>query len=112
MKPTSDSSTFHNAENGFCVLRAKARGHRDLVRVVGHAATISAGEWITASGEWINDRAPGQQFRARFLKASAPSSMDGIEKYPGPGMIRGIGSKPSERKSSTSSRPRPIGFAR
>ena len=41
--------TFHNAENGFCVLRAKARGHRDLVTVVGHAAIISAGEWITAS---------------------------------------------------------------
>ena len=36
--------TFHNAENGFCVLRAKARGHRDLVTVVGHAAIISAGE--------------------------------------------------------------------
>jgi exodeoxyribonuclease V alpha subunit len=51
--------TFHNAENGFCVLRAKARGHRDLVTVVGHAAIISAGEWITASGEWINDRAHG-----------------------------------------------------
>ena len=86
--------TFHNAENGFCVLRAKARGHRDLVTVVGHAAVISAGEWITASGEWINDRAHGQQFKARFLKTSAktsaPSSIDGIEKYLGSGMIRGI----------------------
>src|ERR1019366_9167784 len=30
--------TYHNAENGFCVLRAKARGHRDVVTVVGHAA--------------------------------------------------------------------------
>ena len=88
MKPTSQSTTqevlaglvervaFHNDENGFCVLRAKARGHRDLVTVVGHAATISAGEWITASGEWINDRAHGQQFKARFLKTSAPSSID------------------------------------
>ena len=83
--------TFHNAENGFCVLRAKARGHRDLVTVVGHAATISAGEWITASGEWINDRTHGQQFKARFLKTSAPTSIDGIEKYLGSGMIRGIG---------------------
>src|SRR5450631_2502586 len=53
--------TFHNAENGFCVLRAKARGHRDLVTVVGHAAIVSAGEWITASGEWINDRAHGSR---------------------------------------------------
>ena len=83
--------TFHNAENGFCVLRAKARGHRELVTVVGHAATISAGEWITASGEWVNDRTHGQQFKARFLKTSAPTSVDGIEKYLGSGMIRGIG---------------------
>jgi hypothetical protein len=36
--------TFHNAENGFCVLRVKARGHRDLITVVGHAAAITAGE--------------------------------------------------------------------
>jgi hypothetical protein len=48
--------TYHNVENGFCVLRAKARGHRDVVTVVGHAAAIAAGEWITASGEWVNDR--------------------------------------------------------
>src|SRR5213076_1163340 len=65
MKPQPESSTqevlaglvervtFHNAENGFCVLRARARGHRDLVTIVGHAATIAAGEWITATGEWV-----------------------------------------------------------
>jgi hypothetical protein len=68
--------TFHNAENGFCVLRIKARGHRDLVTVVGHAASISAGAWITASGGWTNDPVHGQQFRAAFLKTSAPSSAE------------------------------------
>ncbi len=83
--------TFHNAESGFCVLRVKARGHRDLVTIVGHAATISAGEWITASGDWVNDRSHGQQFKARFMRASAPTSIDGIEKYLASGMIRGIG---------------------
>jgi exodeoxyribonuclease V alpha subunit len=83
--------TFHNSDNGFCVLRAKARGHRDLVTVVGHAAIISAGEWITASGEWVNDHTHGQQFKARFMRTSAPTSIDGIEKYLGSGMIRGIG---------------------
>src|SRR5712675_967201 len=83
--------TYHNAENGFCVLRAKARGHRDLVTIVGHAATIAAGEWITASGEWINDRTHGQQFKARFLRTSLPDSADGIEKYLSSGMIRGVG---------------------
>ena len=83
--------TFHNTENGFCVLRVKARGHRELVTVVGHAALVSAGEWMTASGEWVNDRTYGQQFRARFLKASAPTSAEGVERYLGSGMIRGIG---------------------
>ncbi|HZN29536.1 MAG TPA: ATP-dependent RecD-like DNA helicase [Xanthobacteraceae bacterium] len=83
--------TYHNAENGFCVLRAKARGHREMVTVVGHAATIAAGEWITASGEWVNDRTHGQQFKARFLRTSPPTSAEGIEKYLSSGMIRGVG---------------------
>ena len=83
--------TFHNPENGFCVLRTKARGHRDLVTVVGHAAMVGPGEWITASGEWVNDRTHGQQFKARFMRTSEPSSVEGIEKYLGSGMIRGIG---------------------
>ncbi|MEQ9260567.1 MAG: ATP-dependent RecD-like DNA helicase [Roseovarius sp.] len=83
--------TFHSLESGFCVLRLKARGHRELVTTTGHAAMISAGEWVTASGDWVNDRTHGLQFRARFLNTSAPTSLDGIEKYLGSGMIRGIG---------------------
>jgi exodeoxyribonuclease V alpha subunit len=75
--------TFHNADSGSCVLRIKARGHRDLITVIGHAATISAGEWATASGEWVNDRTQGQQFKARFIRTSAPTSVEGIEKYLG-----------------------------
>jgi exodeoxyribonuclease V alpha subunit len=111
--------TFHNPDNGFCVLRLKARGHRDLVTTVGHAAMISAGEWVTASGEWTNDRTHGQQFRARFLKTSAPSSIEGIEKYVGSGMMRGIGPVYAKRivrnfgkDSSTSSRSTPSGCGR
>jgi exodeoxyribonuclease V alpha subunit len=65
--------TYQNVENGFCVLRVKARSHRELVTLVGHAAVISAGEWITATGNWINDRTHRQQFKARFLKTSAPT---------------------------------------
>jgi exodeoxyribonuclease V alpha subunit len=38
--------TFHCEETGFCVLRVKVRGHRDLVTVVGTAATITPGEYI------------------------------------------------------------------
>src|SRR2546429_3382880 len=83
--------TFHNEDNGFCVLRVKARGQRDLITVLGHAAMISAGEFVQASGAWVNDRTHGVQFRASFLKAMPPTTTEGIEKYLGSGMIRGIG---------------------
>jgi exodeoxyribonuclease V alpha subunit len=83
--------TFHNEENGFCVLRVKTRGQRDLITVLGHAAMIAAGEFVQASGIWINDRTHGVQFRASFLKATVPTTIEGIEKYLGSGMIRGIG---------------------
>jgi exodeoxyribonuclease V alpha subunit len=86
-----DRVTFHNPENGFCVLRVKARGQRDLITVLGHAAMISAGEFVQVSGTWINDRTHGVQFRASFLKATAPTTVEGIEKYLASGMIRGIG---------------------
>jgi exodeoxyribonuclease V alpha subunit len=90
-QPLVRCSAYQNADNGFCAIRVKARGHRDLVTVVGHAAVISAGEWITAAGDWTNDRTHGQQFKARFLRTSAPTSAEGIEKYLASGMIRGIG---------------------
>ena len=83
--------TYQNAESGFCVVRVRIRGRRELVTLVGYAAAISAGEWITATGDWVNDRTHGQQFKARFLKTSMPTSVDGIEKYLASGMIRGIG---------------------
>ncbi len=83
--------TFHNEQNGFCVLQVKARGQRDLITVVGHAAAISPGEFIQASGAWVNDRNYGQQFRAAFMRAEPPNTIDGIEKYLGSGMIKGIG---------------------
>jgi exodeoxyribonuclease V alpha subunit len=58
--------TFHNDENGFCVLRIKARGQRDLITVLGHAARISAGEFVQTSRSceglggqlWIDKSAP------------------------------------------------------
>jgi len=83
--------TFHNPDNGFCVLRVKVRGHRDLVTVLGHSATVCAGEYIQAGGTWINDRTYGPQFRATSLRTALPASRIGIERYLGSGLIKGIG---------------------
>lgn len=83
--------TFHNPENSYCVLRVKARGHREFITVVGHSSSISAGEFLQASGTWVNNKIHGPQFKAVFLKASAPTTEEGIEKYLGSGMVKGIG---------------------
>jgi exodeoxyribonuclease V alpha subunit len=83
--------TFHSPETGFCVLRVKVRGHRELVTVVGSAASIQPGEFVQASGTWDNHRDHGIQFKTAFLKVMPPTSVEGIEKYLGSGMIKGIG---------------------
>lgn len=83
--------TYHNEDNGFCVLRVKVKGHQDLVTVTGSSPTLSVGEYIKCSGIWHNDRNYGKQFKADFLKALPPDTLEGIEKYLGSGLIKGIG---------------------
>lgn len=83
--------TFHSPDTGFCVLRVKVRGHRELVSVLGSAASVQPGEFIQCSGRWDNNRDHGMQFKTTFLKVIPPSSIEGIEKYLGSGMIKGIG---------------------
>ena len=89
--------TFHNEDTGFAVLKVKARGRRDLVPVVGHAASISAGEYIHAVGVWLTDRTHGLQFKADTLKTTPPTTAEGMARYLGSGMVRGIGPKLAER---------------
>ena len=83
--------TYHNDETGFSVLRVKVQGKRDLVTVVGNVADVSAGECVTAQGTWVQDRDHGLQLKSDFIKTSAPTSREGIEKYLGSGLIKGIG---------------------
>ena len=83
--------TYHNSDNGFCVLRVKVKGFKDLVTVTGSVPSIVVGEYIKCSGIWHNDRNHGQQFKADFIRALPPNSLEGIEKYLGSGLIKGIG---------------------
>lgn len=83
--------TFHNEESGFCVLRVKVRGHKDLVTITGNAASINPGEYVECQGIWFNDKNYGLQFKCRRLTVVPPSTLEGIEKYLGSGMIKGIG---------------------
>ena len=98
---TVERVTFHNPENGFCVLRIQVSGRRELLTVVGNVASISAGEEIRAVGEWNNDLMHGLQFKATSLHTEPPTSLEGIERYLGSGMIRGIGPHFAQRLVAT-----------
>ena len=82
--------TFHSEESGFCVLKVKVKGHKDFVSIIGNIPNITAGEWLNAEGQWIIDSNYGQQFKAETLNTCKPNTLDGMEKYLGSGLIKGI----------------------
>src|SRR6266849_3747405 len=83
--------TFHNDESGFCVLRVRARGHRDETTVIGSLPSVAAGEWLSAEGWWVRDKEHGLQFKATTMKNVPPTTTEGIERYLGSGLVKGIG---------------------
>ncbi|HEY5653794.1 MAG TPA: AAA family ATPase, partial [Pontiella sp.] len=82
---------FRNEENGFCVLRVKVRGHKDLVTVTGTVPSVNPGEWMAADGEWFSDPRHGRQFKANKMRMSKPDTLEGIEKYLASDLVKGIG---------------------
>ena len=86
-----ETVTFHSPESGFCVLKAKLRGCRGVSAVTGKLPQVHAGEWIKARGKWVIDRQHGRQFQAESLETVVPDSLEGIEKFLGSGLIKGIG---------------------
>jgi len=83
--------TFHSEETGFCVLRVKIDKQKDVVSVVGNVVSINAGEMIECFGHWVEDTNHGLQFKAQNLNTLQPNTLEGIKKYLGSGMLKGIG---------------------
>jgi exodeoxyribonuclease V alpha subunit len=83
--------TFHSDESGFCVLRVKVKGQREEVTVIGSLPSVTAGEWLVADGWWVRDKEHGLQFKASTLKTVPPTTVEGIERYLGSGLVKGIG---------------------
>jgi len=83
--------TFHSDESGFCVLRVKVKGQREEVTVIGSLPSVTAGEWLVADGWWVRDKEHGLQFKASTLKTVPPTTAEGIERYLGSGLVKGVG---------------------
>jgi exodeoxyribonuclease V alpha subunit len=83
--------TFENEENGFSVIKIKARGFQEPVTVIGNLAAVNVGAVVSLFGEWKYDSKYGKQFSVQYYKETLPATVAGIEKYLGSGLIKGIG---------------------
>jgi exodeoxyribonuclease V alpha subunit len=83
--------TFHAEESGYTVARLQCPRARDLVTVVGNFANIQAGQTLQLRGVWKNHPQYGEQFEVQQYTETKPSTLTGIEKYLGSGLIKGVG---------------------
>ena len=88
---TVERITYQNEENGWSVLRVNVKGYKDVVTLVGNFCDTKVGAVLAVEGNWRMDAKFGKQFQAVNWKEELPSSIVGIEKYLGSGLIKGIG---------------------
>ncbi len=88
---------FENPDTGYTIGRFSARGHPELVTIVGNLASVNAGESLLLNGEWVNNPKYGRQFQIERSETIQPANVVGIRKYLGSGLIKGIGPKMAAR---------------
>ncbi|MEZ4645935.1 MAG: ATP-dependent RecD-like DNA helicase [Chloroflexota bacterium] len=100
--------TYYNEENGYSVLRLKpdtrgmlpfkyASGRDSLITAVGNLPEVNPGEWLKLTGQWVAHAKHGRQFQVELCEQSLPATTEGIKRYLGSGMIRGVGPVMAER---------------
>ena len=85
--------TYQNAENGYSVIRCRAKGYQDLVTAVGPMPDVHVGSVLILGGSWRIDGKYGRQFSVETFEETLPATVYGIEKYLGSGLVKGVGPK-------------------
>ncbi|MCD6288832.1 MAG: ATP-dependent RecD-like DNA helicase, partial [Candidatus Hydrogenedentes bacterium] len=86
-----DKVVYANEASGYVVARVRVVGEKDLVTVVGTLMALAPGEKVEMHGEWTVNKKFGRQFQVERYRTLMPSSLYGIAKYLGSGLIKGIG---------------------
>jgi len=83
--------TFQNEENGYTVAKILPKGKIQPVTVVGALAGVQIGESVVLHGSWANHSQYGRQFEVHSYEVKLPATLEGIRKYLGSGLIKGVG---------------------
>jgi exodeoxyribonuclease V alpha subunit len=91
LEGTLERLTYHNEENGYTVARLSPLGKSYEVTVVGALAGINIGESLRLRGTWTTHPRYGRQFEIESYSVKLPATIEGMRKYLGSGLIRGVG---------------------
>lgn len=90
--------TYANEENGYTVARVDTgRGGGDLLTVVGSLLGAQVGESLRMEGRWGSHPQYGKQFTVENYTTVLPATIQGIRRYLGSGLIKGIGPVMADR---------------
>jgi exodeoxyribonuclease V alpha subunit len=88
---TVERVTYHNEENGYSVIRLNITDQAGLVTVVGNLPEVNPGESLRLEGAWTTHSQYGRQFKAERCEQILPATVEGIKKYLGSGLVKGVG---------------------
>lgn len=91
LEGTVERVTYYSDETGYAVIRLQPPGRSTLVTVVGNLPEVNPGEYLRLSGNWMTHPQHGRQFKAEDCQQVLPATVEGIRKYLGSGLIKGIG---------------------
>ena len=83
--------TYQNEQNGYTVIKCKAKGYDDLVTVIGNMPDVHVGSVLSLQGFWRMNEKYGRQFSAEKREETLPATAFGIEKYLGSGLTKESG---------------------
>jgi exodeoxyribonuclease V alpha subunit len=89
--------TYTNQDTGYTVARVATDRSSDLLTVVGPLLGAQPGESLRLQGRWASHPQYGRQFQVETYDTVLPATIQGIRRYLGSGLIKGIGPKMAER---------------
>src|SRR5918911_3718234 len=89
--------TYANEETGYTVARVTTGRSSDLLTVVGNLLGAQPGESLRLQGRWTSHAQYGRQFQVETYTTVLPATIQGIRRYLGSGLIKGIGPRMAER---------------
>ncbi len=97
LEGTIDRLTFQNEQNGYTVARLIPKGKAASVTVVGPLAGANPGETVRLEGRWSTHPQYGRQFEVRTYSVELPATVEGLRRYLGSGLIKGVGPVTADR---------------